>query len=74
MHLISGFSDKELREMLDEIFVDDTVDIIEEMPANVVSRILQNTDSETRKQINDILNYPADSAGKRYDHRIRLSS
>lgn len=63
MHLISGFSDKELREMLDEIFVDDTVDIIEEMPANVVSRILQNTDSETRKQINDILNYPADSAG-----------
>lgn len=63
IHLISGFSDKELREMLDEIFVDDTVDIIEEMPANVVSRILQNTDSETRKQINEILNYPADSAG-----------
>ncbi|MCM1226568.1 MAG: magnesium transporter [Clostridium sp.] len=63
MHLISGFSDKELREMLDEIYVDDTVDIIEEMPANVVARILKNTDSETRKQINDILNYPADSAG-----------
>lgn len=63
MHLISGFSDKELREMLEDIFVDDTVDIIEEMPANVVARILQNTDSETRKQINEILNYPADSAG-----------
>ncbi len=63
MHLISAFSDKELREMLDDIFVDDTVDIIEEMPANVVSRILQNSDSETRKQINDILNYPTDSAG-----------
>lgn len=63
MHLISGFSDKELREILDEIYVDDTVDIIEEMPANVVSRILKNTDSETRKQINEILNYPADSAG-----------
>lgn len=63
MHLISGFSDKELREILDEIFVDDTVDIIEEMPANVVSRILKNTDIETRKQINDILNYPDDSAG-----------
>lgn len=63
MHLISSFSDKELREMLDEIFVDDTVDIIEEMPANVVSRILRNSDSETRKQINAILNYPADSAG-----------
>ncbi|MGN0614382.1 MAG: magnesium transporter [Porcipelethomonas sp.] len=63
MHLIGGFSDKELREILDEIFVDDTVDIIEEMPANVVSRILKNTDAETRKQINDILNYPEDSAG-----------
>lgn len=63
MHLISGFSDKELREILDEIYVDDTVDIIEEMPANVVSRILKNTDSETRKQINEILDYPADSAG-----------
>lgn len=63
MHLISGFSDKELREILDEIYVDDTVDIIEEMPANVVARILKNTDSETRKQINAILDYPADSAG-----------
>lgn len=63
MHLISGFSDRELREILDEIFVDDAVDIIEEMPANVVSRILKNTDSETRKQINDILKYPDDSAG-----------
>ena len=59
MHLISGFSDKELREIL----VDDTVDIIEEMPANVVSRILKNTDAETRKQINAILDYPTDSAG-----------
>ncbi len=63
MHLISGFSDKELREILDEIYVDDTVDIIEEMPANVVARILKNTDSETRKQINAILDYPTDSAG-----------
>ena len=63
MHLISGFSDKELHEILDEIFVDDTVDIIEEMPANVVSRILKNTDAETRKQINAILDYPTDSAG-----------
>ena len=57
MHLISGFSDRELREILDEIFVDDAVDIIEEMPANVVSRILKNTDNETRKQINNILKY-----------------
>ncbi len=63
MHLISGFSDRELREILDEIFVDDAVDIIEEMPANVVARILKNTDSETRTQINNILKYPDDSAG-----------
>ena len=63
MHLIDGFSDRELREILDEIFVDDAVDIIEEMPANVVARILKNTDAETRKQINNILKYPEDSAG-----------
>ena len=63
MHLISGFSDKELREILDEIFVDDTVDIIEEMPSNVVKRILRSTDPQTRAMINQILNYPKDSAG-----------
>ena len=62
-HLIETFSDTELREMLDEIFLDDTVDIIEEMPANVVKRILRQSDSETRTQINKILNYPKDSAG-----------
>ncbi len=62
-HLIGIFSDIELREMLDEIFVDDTVDIIEEMPANVVKRILRQSDPETRSQINKILNYPKDSAG-----------
>lgn len=61
--LINAFSDKELREVIDELYLDDTVDIIEEMPANVVSRILRNTDSETRKQINELLNYPKDSAG-----------
>ena len=63
MVLINAFSDKELRYVIDELYLDDTVDIIEEMPANVVSRILRNTDSETRKQINQILNYPKDSAG-----------
>lgn len=62
-HLISAFSDTELRAVLDEIYLDDTVDIIEEMPANVVKRILRQTDSETRTQINRILNYPKDSAG-----------
>ncbi len=61
--LIKGFSDKELREVLDELYVDDTVDIIEEMPANVVKRILSQSDPQTRKEINAILRYPDDSAG-----------
>ena len=61
--LIGALSDKELREVLDELFLDDTVDIIEDMPANVVSRILRNTDTSTRSQINQLLNYPKDSAG-----------
>lgn len=61
--LIQAFSDKELREMLEELFVDDAVDLIEEMPAGVVKRILRNTDVETRRVINQILNYPEDSAG-----------
>ena len=63
MKLINIFSDKELRYVIDELYIDDTVDIIEEMPANVVSRILRNTDAETRKQINELLKYPKDSAG-----------
>ena len=61
--LIRGFSDSELKEVLDELYVDDTADLIEEMPANVVKRILANTGSEKRKIINEILNYPEDSAG-----------
>ncbi|MBR1752099.1 MAG: magnesium transporter [Ruminococcus sp.] len=63
MTLINAFSDKELAAVFDDLFIDDTVDIIEEMPANVVSRILKTTDSETRRQINQILKYPKDSAG-----------
>ncbi len=63
MTLINAMTDKELRQVMDEIFLDDTVDIIEEMPANVVSRLLRNTDEETRKQINELLKYPKDSAG-----------
>lgn len=62
-NLIDGFSDKELQEILEQIFVDDTVDMIEEMPANVTNRILKNTSKETRTAINQILNYPKDSAG-----------
>lgn len=62
-NLINGFSDKELREVLDQTFIDDTVDMIEEMPANVVSRILRNCDAQSRNTINQILKYPEDSAG-----------
>lgn len=62
-HLISAFSDAELRAVLDELYLDDTVDIIEEMPANVVKRILYQSDAETRSEINKILKYPKDSAG-----------
>lgn len=62
-HLIQKFSDKELHDVLDEMFVDDTVDIIEEMPATVVKKILKQTDPQTRSEINKILNYPKDSAG-----------
>lgn len=61
--LIRSFSDSELKAVLDDLFVDDTVDILEEMPANVVKRILRFTDTETRRSINDILKYPPDSAG-----------
>ncbi len=61
--LIDAFSDKELSEVLGDMFLDDTVDVIEEMPANVVKRILKNVDPETRKTINQVLNYPEDSAG-----------
>lgn len=61
--LISAFSDKELRIVLDQMFVDDTVDLIEEMPATVVKRIIAHTPPEKRHSINEILKYPDDSAG-----------
>ncbi len=61
--LIRGFSDAELKEVVDELYVDDAVDIVEEMPANVVKRILKQADPDKRKMINEILNYPEDSAG-----------
>ena len=61
--LIHGFSDSELKEVVDELFVDDAVDLIEEMPANVVKRILRTADKEMRKEINELLKYPEDSAG-----------
>ena len=61
--LILKLNDRELKEVLDELFLDDTVDLIEEMPASVVKRVLAQSDSETRAYINDILKYPKDSAG-----------
>ena len=61
--LLSSFTDVEIKEIIEELYIDDTVDIIEEMPANVVRRILNNSDAETRKTINEILKYPDDSAG-----------
>jgi len=61
--LIRGFSDNELKEVLDELYVDDAADLVEEMPANVVKRILKAADPEMRKSINQILRYPEYSAG-----------
>ena len=61
--LVEGFTDRELQEVLEQSFIDDTVDMIEEMPANIVSRIIKNCDSESRIAINEILKYPKDSAG-----------
>lgn len=61
--LVQQFNDFELKEILDELFVDDVVDIIEEMPANVVKRILSKADSNLRADINRILQYPDNSAG-----------
>ena len=61
--LIQGFSDNELKEVLDELYVDDAADLVEEMPANVVKRILKHADPEMRSSINQILRYPENSAG-----------
>ena len=61
--LIEKLSDTELKEVFDELFLDDTVDILEEMPANVTKRILRQTTAEKRKMINQLLAYPEDSAG-----------
>ncbi len=61
--LLGALNDKELRAVMDELFLDDTVDIIEEMPASVVKRMLAQSDAATRAYINEILKYPKDSAG-----------
>lgn len=61
--LINALTDSQLEEVMDEMYVDDTVDVLEEMPANVVDRVLMATDEETRRKINILLQYPDDSAG-----------
>lgn len=61
--IVTAITDSELHNIIDELFLDDTVDLLEEMPANVVNRILRHTDSKTRQEINRLLKYPEDSAG-----------
>ena len=61
--LIRSFSDNELKEIVDELYVDDAADLVEEMPANVVKRILKQASPEMRRSINQILRYPEYSAG-----------
>jgi magnesium transporter len=62
-YVIELITDQEAVSILDNLFIDDAVDFLEEMPSNVVKRILRNTSEETRRIINQILNYPEDSAG-----------
>ena len=62
-YLVEMFTEKELRELLDDLYLDDTVDLLEELPANLVTRILDVVDSAKRNSINQLLNYPEDSAG-----------
>ena len=62
-HILSAITDRELRFILDDLYLDDYVDLIEEMPANVVKRVLKNSSPENRKLINQYLQYPEDSAG-----------
>lgn len=61
--LISKLNDTEIKEVINDLFLDDTVDFVEEMPTNVVKKILAHSSNETRKYINELLNYPIDSAG-----------
>lgn len=62
-NLVEMFTEKELKEILDDLYMDDTVDLLEELPANLVTRILNAVDSSKRNSINLLLNYPEDSAG-----------
>ena len=62
-HIINSITDKELQNIIEDLYVDDAVDMLEELPANVVKRVLQNATPDTRRQINEFLKYPDNSAG-----------
>lgn len=62
-YIVESITDKEIKNIIDELFLDDTIDFLEEMPSNIVKRVLKTTDDETRKLINQFLKYPEDSAG-----------
>lgn len=62
-HIIEGITEKELSFIIEELYIDDAVDMLEELPANIVKRVLRNASKETRTQINQFLRYPEDSAG-----------
>ena len=62
-HIITSITDNELRVIIDDLYVDDAVDMLEELPATIVRRVLQNSSPDTRKLINQFLNYPENSAG-----------
>lgn len=62
-YIIESITDSEIRNIIDELFFNDAIDFLEEMPSNIVKKVLENTDETTRKLINQFLNYPEDSAG-----------
>ncbi len=61
--LLNALNEEEIREVMEELYLDDVADILEELPANVVDKLLESTDDDTRERINELLNYPEDSAG-----------
>ena len=70
-YLINALTDSELEEVMDEMYLDDSVDVLEEMPANVVDRLLMATDEETRKQINALFAVSGGQCRKCHEYRLR---
>jgi len=62
-YIVESITDSEIKNILDELFLDDTIDFLEEMPSNIVKRVLKNADETTRKLINQFLNYPENEKG-----------